>query len=273
MRKVAAGILCGVFLCSSAVPANVYSGIGAQSRSLSSGFNGSNGSKSSIMFESEEELRNYGKKHIVQVFDKVLAEQEQLTGIAQYSKPSFDVVEITDPVNIDFNGGQYFPYDELILIYQGNNRRRGELLEDYKKKGFDESNHKFELENVLAHELGHHYLHLRARELGALWYLIRPGMNRSFGPKLIDEGVSEYLAHKTRPNKKYLSKADPDIFMDLKAWSPDMYRAAFELVRPILDKDCVKGIDYLLMNPIEDTSPEGLVRYSVTAMQALTVAK
>jgi hypothetical protein len=273
MRKVAVGLLCSVFLCSSAVPTNVYSGIGSQSRSLYSGFNRSNDSKSSIMFESEEELRNYSKRHVVQVFDKVFSEQEKLTGIVQYSKPLFDVVEVTDPVNIDINGGQYLPYDEMVLIYQGNNRKRGELLADYREKGFNEDRHKYELENVLAHELGHHYLHLRARELGALWYLIRPGVNRSFGPKLIDEGVSEYLAHKTRPNKKYLSKADPDIFMDLKAWSPDMYRAAFELVRPILDKDCVRGIDYLLLNPIEDTSPEGLVRYSVAAMQALTVAK
>ena len=105
------------------------------------------------------------------------------------------------------------------------------------------------VEEILAHELGHFYIDKFNESLGrGSW------SNREDGNKAVSEGISEYF-------RKVLNNGgDGGVRLS--------YDMEFNLVKPIIDKYGKRGIDYLIANP-PNVKEESSLEYQNRVLEAL----
>lgn len=221
-------------------------------------------------FKSDEEILDSTKKYIDRNYDGIWSDILKASGIIA-EKP-FISVKNADTYN-PYADMAYWKEDSIFFLV-GKKDSADIVSRMYNALELDYDFFKSNTDHTLRHEIGHHLFNTRAEYNGTseIW-----GADNDFRKEdllafqLISEGVAEYFAHSLSDNK-------PNDLLDLEEYEKkdniydklsDSYRAGYSLVKPIIDKYGLRGIDYLATHPIKSDELDFIRLYQNMCLQNL----
>lgn len=206
------------------------------------------------VWDSDEEIASVMIPYVDANYQRLVKELEQDCGITFSSVPpyTFDAHPTIDAnARYDHNYGS-------IIFYLAGAWDPGALAKVLTSFHITRGQFRQELEGTIRHELGHDYFLERAEAFGtkASWtefpvdsygYPTR----QNYATRTIGEGVAEYMSGRKR----------------------DEGRIQYELVEPILSRNCKKGIDAIVQHPILPNEWDNLPLYVDRIRQLLQNSK
>jgi len=128
-----------------------------------------------------------------------------------------------------------------------------------------------ETKRVISHELGHFYADKLNESLGkGNWpSLENKNSAQQAGIMLVSEGIAMYFENSTKHKHDFFKDSEwPKLISDFTK-SHVKYIGGFHLVRPIIDKHKIAGIEYLITNPPEEKDLLDLPAYQKRALEKL----
>lgn len=213
-------------------------------------------------FKLDQEIFDSTKAHIDRNQDKIWEDILKVSGI-NAEKP-YITVKHADPHNPHLDLA-YWKEDSIFFLV-GKKDSSDIVSKMYNSLEWDYDFFKSNLDYTIRHEIGHHLFNTRAKctGTGERW-----GAENNFRKEeklafqLISEGVAEYFAHSLSDNtlNNMLNLEEYEKKENIYDKLSDSYRAGYSLVKPIIDKYGLKGIDYLAKHPIKSNELSFITLY------------
>ncbi len=191
--------------------------------------------------------------------EEIIHAQEQRLGITYSEKPrvAFESQAWMKPNPIFYVRGKHDPRTDTIYLNPENNLY-GLLTGLFSPENW---------QGTLEHELGHFYVNKQAKELGICGSVICADTEHNRGLKVVGEGIGEYFRRKgTREERDEFSNGKiSGSFLDLR----EPYDGGYHLVKPILDYDLKRGVNYLITHPPTEQDLDNIQAYQRRALDVL----